>query len=65
MPSLPLLLRKLETPRWIAVAAASAFTLLVGTAKELFLDDEYEWSDQTANAVGVTASAIFVFTLAL
>ena len=60
-----LILRKLDVARWQAVLIGGASTLALGTFKELVLDERYSWLDQAANASGVAASTLFVFTFEL
>lgn len=57
-----LLEKKAHLPRWQAVLYASAFTMLVGTAKELLIDDQYSAGDQWANLIGTAGSAAMVLT---
>lgn len=57
-----LLEHKAKLPRWESVLLASAFTMLVGTAKEFIIDDRYSAGDQWANLIGTAGSAAMVFT---
>ena len=56
-----LLLEKKLT-RAQSILWASVFTMLVGTAKELLIDDEYSAGDQWGNLIGTAGSAAMVFT---
>ncbi len=56
-----LLLEK-KLSRTESVLWASLFTILVGTAKELLVDDEYSAGDQWGNLIGTAGSAAMVFT---
>ncbi len=60
-----LVLRRLDVPRWQAVAIAAAATLALGTVKELVLDDTYTWGDQLGNGLGTSGAAVVVFSLRL
>ncbi len=53
--------KKAELPRWKSVLYASIITLLVGTAKELMVDDTYSAGDQWGNLIGTAGSAAMVF----
>jgi hypothetical protein len=57
-----LLEKKVGLPRWQSVLYASAFTMLVGTAKEFMVDKKYSAGDQWANLIGTAGSAAMVFT---
>jgi hypothetical protein len=59
--STALILRKVDLPRWEAVAIACGITLALGTIKGLFTDDPYSWLDQRANLLGTAGGAAFVF----
>jgi hypothetical protein len=63
--STTLILRKTELPRWLSVVIGCGGTLLLGTMKELVVDDGYSWGDQAANGAGAMTSAIFTFTFEL
>jgi VanZ family protein len=56
--------RKLELPRWQAVAIGVAATAVLGTLKEL-VDPPYSWGDQLANTIGsgMAAGVVFAFRL--
>lgn len=56
-----LLLEKSGLKRAPAVALASAITLIVGTAKELLIDETHSPGDQMANLIGTATSALTVF----
>lgn len=56
-----LLLEKEGMERGPSVAIASLFTLAIGTAKELLVDETHSPGDQIANALGAATSAITVF----
>ncbi len=58
-------LRRFRVPRWQAVAIAAAATMVLGTFKELALDDEYSWGDQLGNGIGTSAAAVLVLSLRL
>jgi len=60
-----LLMEKYGMRRAPAVLIASVGTMLIGTGKELLIDDHYSSGDQIGNAIGTTASAIVVFTFQL
>ena len=49
--------RHYEMERWKAVLLGAATALAIGTSKELFHDDHFTWSEETANVIG-TASAV-------
>src|SRR3989338_8540460 len=50
-----LLENEADMRRLPAVLWASVFTILLGTAKELLIDDQYSSGDQTANLIGTAA----------
>lgn len=58
-------MRRYGVRRWQAVAIAAAATLVLGTFKELVLDDPYSWGDQLANTIGTGTAAAVVFTFRL
>jgi hypothetical protein len=60
-----LVLRKAGLERWQAVSIAAATTMLLGTVKEVWIDDRYTWADQGANAIGTGLAVGFVFVLEL
>lgn len=55
--TLAVVARHYEVERWKAVLLGAATALAIGTSKELFHDDHFTWSEETANVIG-TASAV-------
>lgn len=54
-----------DLPRWQAALLGAATTLVVGTTKELVLDEQYDWGDQLANSIGITSATVLVFAFRL
>lgn len=52
--------RRFEIPRWKALALGAATTAVLGTFKELVIDDPYAWGDQLANTIGSSLAAVVV-----
>ena len=63
--SVDVVARRFELPRWQAALLGAATTIVVGTAKELVLDDDYDWGDQLANGIGITTATLVVFAFEL
>lgn len=51
-----------KVPRWKAVLISSATTMALAYSKERWVDPHFDNSDMIANSVGVTTSALIVFS---
>ena len=58
--SVTVIARRFEVPRWQALALGAATTAVLGTFKELVIDDPYAWGDQLANTIGTGVAAVVV-----
>lgn len=63
--SVAVVARHYEMKRWQAVLLGAATSLVIGTSKELFVDDSFSWSDETADVVGTAGAVGFVLAFRL
>lgn len=63
--SVAVVARKYEIKRWQAVLLGAATALVLGTTKELALDETFSWGDEAANSLGAAGAAGLVFTFRL
>ena len=63
--SITVIARRFEVPRWKALALGAATTAVLGTFKELVIDDPYGWGDQLANTIGSSLAAVVVLAFRL
>ncbi len=57
--------RHYELPRWKAALLGAATAMLLGTAKELVYDSQFDWGDELGNTIGTSTAVGVVFAFRL